>query len=90
MVQVGSQKYKRTVQRILLSYLTCSQIWLNRLIHDQHLTYTTKLEGKKKRKEKETTPREDFYFYFYLFLNFIKFYTFAIIKLQNIFLRLVF
>jgi len=33
----------------LLSYLVCSQIWLNHLMDDCHFSYITKLEGKKKK-----------------------------------------
>jgi len=56
MVQVGSQKYRRIVYLVLLAYLAaylaCSQIWLNRLRDDQHLTNPTKLEEKKEKKKK--------------------------------------
>jgi len=52
MVQVGSQKYRRTVYLVLLAYLACSQIWLNRLRDDEHLTDPTKLEEKKEKKKK--------------------------------------
>jgi hypothetical protein len=52
MVQVGSQKYRRTVELVLLAYLACSQIWLNRLRDDQHLPDPTKLEEKKEKKKK--------------------------------------
>jgi hypothetical protein len=32
----GSQKYRRDVSSILLSYLACSQIWLNLPMGDRH------------------------------------------------------
>ncbi len=46
---IGSQEYKKNSGFSLLSYLACSQIWLNRIIDDHHFIYITKL-GKKNPK----------------------------------------
>jgi hypothetical protein len=46
-VQVGSQKYRRMFLKILLSHLSCSQIWLNLLVDRHHYGYITKLTKKK-------------------------------------------
>jgi hypothetical protein len=52
-VPVGSQEYRKILgffkkNFFLLSYLVCSQIWLNHLMDDHHFSYMTKLGGKKK------------------------------------------
>jgi hypothetical protein len=46
----GSWEYRKIMFVFLLSYLVCSQIWLNHLMDDQHFSYITKLGGKKKQK----------------------------------------
>jgi hypothetical protein len=49
---LGSQKYRKNVLEILLSYLACSQIWLNLHIDYCHFGYNTKLPTKKRKKKK--------------------------------------
>jgi hypothetical protein len=38
----------------LLSYPVRSQIWLNNLMDDHHITYITKLKKQKEKKKKKT------------------------------------
>ncbi len=45
---VGSLKYRRMFFQILLSYLACSQIWLNLHVNHHHFGYKTKLPPQKK------------------------------------------
>ncbi len=43
-VPLGSQEYRKILFFFLLSYLICSQIWLNHLMDNHHLCYITKLK----------------------------------------------
>ncbi len=45
--KVGNQKYRKILIFFPLSYLICSQIWLNHLMDDHHFDYITKLKKKK-------------------------------------------
>jgi hypothetical protein len=45
-VQYVSQKYRKILFVFLLSYLVCSQIWLNHLMDYCHFSYMTKLKKK--------------------------------------------
>jgi hypothetical protein len=50
MIPVGSQEYRRIlIFFFLLSYLFCSQIWLNHLMDYCHFSYVTKKKKKKKK-----------------------------------------
>ncbi len=56
---VRSQEYRRIFFFsffFFFSYLVCSQIWLNRLIHDHHFSYLTKQEKKKRGTHREPAP----------------------------------
>jgi hypothetical protein len=57
MIQLFSQAKKSLIKNnkfVLISYLTCSQIWLNLLVNHHHFGYITKLTPKKKNKQKQT------------------------------------
>jgi hypothetical protein len=43
-VPVGSQEYRKILFFFLLSYLICSQIWLNHLLDNHHLCYINKFK----------------------------------------------
>jgi hypothetical protein len=46
MVQAGSQKYRLMFKHFLLSYLACSQIWLNLPMNVRQFAYIRKLTQK--------------------------------------------
>jgi hypothetical protein len=47
--KVGPQKYRKIYFKIILSYLSCSQVWLNLPVEDhRHFGYNTKLTPKNK------------------------------------------
>jgi hypothetical protein len=48
MVQVSSQKYRRSFLQKIFSDLACSQIWLHLPVNHRHFGYNTNLPQKKK------------------------------------------
>jgi hypothetical protein len=51
MVEVGRHKYRKTFIYFFLSYLICSQIWLNHHLDNPQFGNITKLTKKKERKK---------------------------------------